>query len=136
MKKKEGEIIPKYTNFASLKAAIQQKMYTAVQEATELSFQDLQSNVNHFYDAPEGKYKRTGQLRDSPQLDEVNFEEDVAVGQISINTGTQYDPSGRDTQTIYEYAEAGGLCGNGEFWDKTKEQIEDNIKTSFGKYFK
>ncbi len=111
-------------------------MYNATQEATELSFQDLQLNVNHFYDAPEGRYKRTDQLRDSPQLDGVNFEGDSAVGQISINTGTQYDPSGRDTETIYTYAEAGDLLGNPGFWDKTEEQIENNIKTSFGKYFK
>lgn len=134
--KKEGEIIPKYTNFASLKAAIQQKMYNAVQEATELSFQDLQSNVNHFYDAPEGRYKRTGQLRDSPQLDGIDFNDDVAVGQISINTSTQYDPSSRDTETIYGYAEAGGLLGNGGFFERTEEQVEDNINKIFSKHFK
>lgn len=134
--KKEGEIIPKYTNFASLKAAIQQKMYNAVQDATEQSFQDLKSNVENFYDVPEGRYKRTDQLRDSPQLDGIDFNDDVAVGQISINTSTQYDPSSRDTETIYGYAEAGGLLGNGGFFERTKEQIEDNIKTSFGKYFK
>lgn len=111
-------------------------MYHAVQDATEQSFQDLKSNVENFYDAPEGRYKRTGQLRDSPQLDGIDFNDDVAVGQISINTSTQYDPSSRDTETIYGYAEAGGLLGNGGFFERTEENIENNIKTSFGKYFK
>ena len=80
-------------------------------------------------------YKRTGQLRDSPQLDGINYSGDSAQGQISINTGTQYSPSGRDTATIYGYAEAGGLLGNGGFWERTEEQIQDNIDESFGKRF-
>lgn len=112
-------------------------MYAATQEATEQSFQDLQSNVNHFYDAPDGRYKRTGQLRDSPRIKEINFSGDIATGEIEIDTNSpHYDPAGRSVQEIYEYAEAGGLLGNPGFWERTEEQIEDNIKTSFGKYFK
>lgn len=111
-------------------------MYNAVQDATEQSFQDLKSNVENFYDAPEGRYKRTGQLRDSPQLDGIDFNDDVAVGQISINTSTQYDPSSRDTETIYGYAEAGDLLGNGGFFERTEEQVEDNINKIFSKHFK
>lgn len=110
-------------------------MYSAVQEATEQSFQDLRQEVSHFYDSAEGVYQRTGQLRASPQLDGIDFNGDNAVSQISINTGTQYDPAGRDTATIYEYAEADGLIGNGFFWEKTQEGIEKNIKISFGKRF-
>lgn len=120
---------------SALKNAIRKEMYAATQEATEKSFQDLQENVNFFYDSPEMRYKRTGQLRDSPQLDGINFNGDSAVGQISINTGTQYDPSGRDTETIYGYAENNELCGNGFFWQKTEEDIERNIQDSFGKTF-
>ena len=41
-------------------------MYEALEETVEDSYQDLKNNVNHFYDSPEGRYKRTGQLRDSP----------------------------------------------------------------------
>lgn len=44
--------------------------------------------------------------------------------------------SGRDTQTIYGYAESGGLLGNGGFWAKTKEDVKKNIDESFGKRFK
>ena len=58
-----------------------------------------------------------------------------AVAQLSINTGTQYDPAGRDTETIYGYAEEGGLRGNGGFWKQTEIDIENNIDESFGKRF-
>lgn len=121
---------------SALKAALQKKMYAATQEATEQSFQDLQDNVRQFYSVPEGRYHRTKQLMNSPQLDGISFNGDSAVSQISINTGTQYDPAGRDTATIYGYAEDGGLLGKGGFFEKTKEEIEKNIQDTFGKHFK
>ena len=120
----------------SLKNAIRKEMYAATQEATEQSFQDLRQEVSHFYDSPEGRYHRTGQLRDSPQLDGINFNGDSAVSQFSINTGTQYAPSGRYTETIYNYAEDGGLLGNGGFWQRTEEKIKKNIEDAFSKHFK
>lgn len=119
----------------ALKAAIQKEMYAALEETTEDSFLDLKENVNRFYDSPEGKYKRTGQLRDSPQVDGINYSGDSVIGQISINTGTQYDPSGRDTATIYGYAESGGLLGNGNFWQRIQDDIEKNIDRDFEKHF-
>lgn len=120
---------------SALKAALQKEMYAALEETTNQSFQDLQTNVGLFYDTSEGVYRRTGQLRDSPQLDGISFNGDSAVSQISINTGTQYDPSSRDTATIYNYAEDGGLLGKGGFFEKTKEEIEKNIDGAFGKHF-
>lgn len=119
----------------ALKAAIREQMYEALEETTEDSYQDLKNNVNYFYNAPEGRYKRTGQLRDSPQVDGINYNGDSAVGQTSISTATQYNPSGRDTQTIFNYAEDNGLLGNGGFWQKTEDDIEKNIDRDFGKHF-
>lgn len=123
-------------SWAELEMTLQQAMYDAIDEATQNSFKDLKENVEHFYDAPEGKYHRTGQLKDSPQLDAITHAGNTAVSQISINTGTQYDPAGRDTHTIYEYAEDGGLIGNGGFWGKTEEDVKQNVANSFGKRFK
>lgn len=120
----------------ALKAALQKEMYAGIREATEMSYEDLKSNTESFYDSPEGRYQRIGQLRASPQLDGIDFNGDNAIGQISINTGTQYDPSGRDTETIYNYAESGGLRGNEGFWRRTEEKIKDNINTTFSKHFK
>ena len=112
-------------------------MYAATQEATEQSFQDLQDNVRLFYSVPEGKYHRTKQLMNSPRLKEINFDGDTATGKIEIDTNSpHYDPAGRSVQEIYGYAEADNLVGTGNFWKKTKEDIEKNIEDSFGKRFK
>lgn len=132
------------SSWAAIEAAIQKEMYAATKEAVNKSFQDLQENVDYFYDSPGNPtsvadpppgYDRTGQLMASPQLDGINFNGNSAIGQISINTGTQYDPAGRDTHTIYEYAEEGGLLGNGGFWQKTLEQIKENMNEAFSKRF-
>lgn len=58
------------------------------------------------------------------------------TGEIRLNTAIQYDPSGRDTQTIYGYAESGELLGNGGFWERTVDDIHQNIQEAFGKRFK
>lgn len=132
-----------FTNLSDLKRALQKEIGDSTREVTEKSFDDLQKNVDHFYDKPGNPkpgnpppgYDRTGQLAASPQLDGINISGDVAIGQVSINTGTQYWPAGRDTETIYGYAEDGGLLGNGKFWQKTEEDIKKNIDTVFGKRF-
>lgn len=120
----------------SLLQAIRKEMYAATQEATEKSYEDLQTNVENFYSVPEGKYHRTKQLMNSPRLKEINFNGDTATGEIEIDTNSpHYDPAGRTVQEIYEYAEADGLIGAGNFWRRTQEDIEKNIEVSFGKRF-
>lgn len=121
---------------AALKNALRKQMYSAIQEATEKSYDDLRTNLGNFYNSPQGTYQRTGQLRDSGQVDGINYNNDSAVSQLSISTSTQYDPSGRDTETIYNYAENNGLCGNGGFWQRTEDDIQKNIEKIFSKHFK
>lgn len=115
--------------------ALQAEMNDALMETVEESYVDLKDNVNYFYNSPEGRYKRTGQLKASPQLDGINYNGNSAVGQISINTSTQYDPAGRDTETIYGYAENDGLIGNGGFWRATEYDITNNMSKNFSKRF-
>lgn len=70
------------------------------------------------------------------RLKEINFDGDTATGEIEIDTNSpRYDPAGRDTETIYGYAEADGLIGNGGFWQRTEDKIDKNIADSFGKRF-
>lgn len=136
--KKGGEKIAKsFTSMASLKAALQKEMYEGVREATEMSFQDLQDNVKLFYSVPEGRYHRTKQFMNSPQLKEISFSGDTSSGTIEIDTNSpSYVPAGRTVQEIYEYAEEDGLIGMGGFWDNTEKKIEDNINSAFSKRFK
>lgn len=125
-----------FNSWSALKKALQNEMNEALKEATDNSFDDLKENVEFFYTAPEGRYIRTGQLHDSPQLDGINYNGDYAISQISINTSTQYDPAGRDTATIYGYAEDDGLIGYGGFWRETLYEAEENVKEAFNKRFK
>ena len=55
--------------------------------------------------------------------------------ELGLDTDFRYSPSGRDTATIYTFAEENGLRGKGAFWRKTKEDVKKNIKESFGKRF-
>ena len=92
--------------------------------------------MDEFYSIPEGRYHRIGMLQAAPQLDTVFETKNGAMAQISINTGTQYDPAGRDTETIYGYAESDGLIGKGGFWERSKEEIpkilEEEIEKRLG----
>lgn len=123
-----------FSSWGALKRALQREMSAAMTETVDKSFQDLHTNVDEFYNSPEGGYHRTGLLAESPECG-ISGGGDSVSGELRLDTGYQYNPSGRDTQTIYGYAEEGGLCGNGGFWQKTMDDIEKNIQESFGKRF-
>ena len=122
-----------FTSWGALKAALQQELTAAMTETIDKSFQDAQKNVNEFYASSGGRYQRTGQLGNSPEAETGG---DSVTGIVRLNTGVYYNPAGRDTQTIFGYAENGGLLGNGGFWSRTEEDIQKDIQESFGKRFK
>ena len=125
-----------YKSLDSLKSAILKEVRSAVDATAKESKNVLQKNVDEFYTIPEGRYHRIGVLQAAPQLDTVFETKNGAMAQISINTGTQYDPAGRDTETIYGYAEADGLIGKGHFWEKTTAEVpkilEEEIEKRLG----
>ena len=123
-----------FSSWGALKAALQQELTAAMTETIDKSLQDTQENVNEFYISGGGRYQRTGQLASSPEA-ETGGGGDSITGTVRLNTGFRYSPSGRDTQTIFGYAENGGLLGNGGFWEKTKEDVQVNISDIFGKHF-
>lgn len=108
-----------YKSASALKAAIQKKAASAMTEIVDRSFQTMHNNVDNFYNSPGGIYKHTGQLAKSPQIDYCNLSGNKMSAQLSLDTSYTYVPSGRDTATIYGYAENGGLLGNGMFWFNT-----------------
>lgn len=123
-----------FNSWSALKAALQQEVRSAMEEAVDNSFVDAHTNVDQFYNSTPGRYIRTGQLAESPEVS-LSGSGDNYHGEISLDTGFRYNPSGRDTMTIYDYAESGGLRGDGGFWEKTKQDVEKNIHESFGKRF-
>ena len=123
-----------FSSWSALKAALQQEVRSAMEETVDNSFVDAHTNVDQYYNSTPGRYTRTGQLAESPEAS-LSGSRDNYHGEISLDTGFRYNPSGRDTMTIYDYAESGGLRGNGGFWEKTKQDVEKNIQESFGKRF-
>lgn len=123
-----------FNSWGALKKALQNEVRDALEETVDKSYQDAKQNVDNFYNSPEGRYKRTGQLAESVQQ-EISGSGDSLCGTISLDTSYVYNPSGRDTQTIYGYAEDNGLLGNGGFWEKTKSDVEKNIQESFEERF-
>jgi len=124
-----------FSNWAILEKAMKKEMNKAFEKAVNNSYQDLKDNVEFFYSVPEptypGHYHRTGQLKDSPMLDGITHRENSSVGQISINTSTQYDPAGIDTERIYELADDDKLVGAGGFWRATEHDVERNLRSAF-----
>lgn len=126
--------MPTFKSWKELERYVNKLNGEAMQEVVDESFKDAHENVDHFYDSPEGVYKRTGQLAESIEQ-EFKSGTNSASGEISLDTSYIYNPSGRDTKTIYGYAESGGLLGNGGFWEQTKEDVSKNINKSYGKRF-
>lgn len=130
-------------SFAELEKACQAKMMKAMSDTVDKSFQDLHTNVDHFYDSPGNPtsvaspppgYDRTGQLGESPEQ-ELSGGGNTAHGKLRLDTSYRYHPSGRDTNTIYGWAENGGLLGNSGFWERTKNDVQKNIDDIFGREF-
>lgn len=126
--------MPTFKSWKELERYVNKLNREAMREVIDESFKDAHENVDHFYDSPEGVYKRTGQLAESVEQ-EFKSGTNSASGSISLDTSYRYNPSGRDTKTIYGYAESGGLLGNGGFWEQTKEDVSKNINKSYGKRF-
>lgn len=126
--------MPIFKSWKELERYVNKLNREAMREVIDESFKDAHENVDHFYDSPEGVYKRTGQLAESVEQ-EFKSGTNSASGSISLDTSYRYNPSGRDTKTIYGYAESGGLLGNGGFWEQTKEDVSKNINKSYGKRF-
>lgn len=123
-----------FTSWSALVQALQQEVADATQEVVDHSLDDLYRNVDQFYGSAAGRYKRTGTLRMSPMSSFMGGGS-VSSGEIRLDTGHTYVPAGRDTATIYNYAEEGGLLGQGGFWTRTMTEIPKHVQESFGKRF-
>lgn len=132
-----------FTSWSALEKAARNKMRESMQSVIKKSYKDAKVNVAAFYTLPGNPtsianpppgYDRTGRLGESVEM-EYSSHENSAKGEIRLDTDYTYKPSGRDTTTIYNYAEHGGLLGLGGFWEETKQDVKKNINEEFGKRF-
>lgn len=91
-----------FTSWGALEQALQKEVADATREVIDNSMEDLHRNVDRFYGAAGGRYMRTGTLRSSPECSFMGGGA-VSSGEIRLNTGYTYVPSGRDTKTIYNF---------------------------------
>ncbi len=123
-----------FTSWGALEKALQKELAEATEEAVQDIYLDLQLNVSDFYSVPEGRYKRTEKLKNSPKCS-VSSSGNTAAGEIWLDTGFRYNPSGRNTETIYGYAENGGLIGKGGFWERTERNADILVNNAFERHF-
>lgn len=123
-----------FTSWGALQSALEQKVNDATAEVIDTSLNQLFLNVDRFYSSEQGRYQRLGYLAASPR-GEFYGGGSVSSGEIRLDTGHVYTPSGRSTQQIYNYAESGGLLGNGGFWSSTVSKMPGYIQRSFGSRF-
>lgn len=127
--------MPVCKSMKQLKDAMLKKMKQATDDAIDKSIEDLQENIEQFYTIPQGRYQRTGQLKDSAKVDYVRQAGNHVTGQFGLDTEKRYNPSGISTEEIYQLAESGELLGAGGFWKRTMVKVTENIRESFGKQF-
>lgn len=123
-------------SMVQLKQMLMKQIQAAAKEALDKSYHIMQKNVDQFYLSPSGEYyKRSFQMKESPHIDYLVRNGDKVAGQVSMDTSKRYNPSGRDTETIYTFAENGRLEGKGGFWQRTVDEIDKIVKDVFrGKF--
>ena len=127
--------MPVCKSMKQLKDAMLKKMKQATDDAIDKSLEDLQENIEQFYTVPQGRYQRTGQLKDSAKVDYVRQAGNHVTRQFGLNTEKRYNPGGISTEEIYQLAESGELLGIGGFWKRTMVKVQENIREAFGKRF-
>ena len=128
-----------FTSMSSLKEAIKKEMKNAMDECTKKSFADAQINTTGFYKGGEPKvYKRTGQFGRSPRVQYPYEYGDNIHSSVYLDDDYEYKTGTYSTHKVFEEAEKGtsGIVGIPGTWERTLEDIEENIKQSFGKRFK
>lgn len=123
-----------FNSFEALKSELQKQLRDATEEGINDSFKMAHENIDMFYNSPQGIYQRTGQLAESPEMS-LSGGGDNYHGEIKLDTGFRYNPSGISTLAIYNLAESGGLLGNGGFWAKTEQDTQRCMNEAFAKRF-
>lgn len=137
----------KFSDWNSLKNALQDEMRKAMEEAEAKSYLDALHNASEFY--TEGtpiSYVRTFQFGNSPRTTDVQGDGNKLSYKIYLDQNYEYETfeeSKRDwsTPTIFAAIEEGfggkyAPLGKHWRWKQTEEDIENNVNNSFQKHFK
>lgn len=126
-----------YSNWASLERAMQKAMKAAMRETRDMTEIDADVNVAGYYTGSPKIYERTETLLSAAKTSSISGNgnmlefETKMDDSISYNTGT-FDGFGVLVATEYGVA---GVVGTPGYWAKTEADIQENIRTAFGKQF-
>lgn len=119
-----------YKSMSALKSAIRQKAQQAAREIQSQSLIAANTNLQWYYAGgwPE-YYQRTGAMGNSARSEMSGGGNSFQL-ELYLDTDYSYPTGTWSTEKIFSVAEAGGLIGNGGFWQNTVDQMEDIIDTA------
>lgn len=124
--------------WGALEAEIRAKMMDAMEETKSKSYFDGQKHLDEFYGQGNPvMYERTGTLDGSIRSEGVNASGNSVSADIYLDEGISYSTGTYDGATVISEANYGGsgILGKSGFWDRTEDDIRENLDEAFGKRF-
>ena len=128
-----------FNNTASLMAAIQREMRTAMTEIHDRGLSAAQLNANRFYNQGDPEYyKRTGKYGDAPTSDGVQGfgnRQDVSI--YMEEAGHGYTTGTFSAREVWQAAEdhTAGVLGMPGRWAQTEQDVENIIEQVCSAHF-
>lgn len=137
-------------NMNQVNQLLMKKIQQAMKEVQQNALSDMQKETARFYEGTQPtSYHRTGALGQTPRVSDLTSSKSSTGGKVSFNAyldDTHQYTTGRQPtmRTILTMANQGGsmknppmaaLDGNPGFWDRSKEEIERELKQTMTRYF-
>lgn len=117
---------------------IKKKLNTCINETANETDNILHEELDDFY---LGKipdyYNRTGTLGTSPEVTDIYCDGLSAGLTAKLNNGISYKTGSFSGGQVIDAAEhhTYGIVGNGGFWERSKDRIQDAVDKTIGKNF-
>ena len=115
------------------------RLETAMEEVADKSLDEMQKTTNAFYSGDPKKYERTGALRDTPRVSDVQRGGDSVSVEARLDTSGSYSTGSNPSMgTVLNWAltKDAGLVGGPLEWDNAKQNMEQVLESTVRKHFK
>lgn len=136
------------TDMQKLEAMLKKEMKSAMKKVSRSALRHMQDEVNQFYNSPDPvMYHRTGALWETPTVSEISETADAVSFDAYLDTRHQYttgkQPNMLDVLRLANngitQSSVGTLrptVGQGGFWERAEEKIEQSFLDEMKKRFK
>lgn len=131
--------MPTASNLAALKKMLMDRLETAMEEVADKSLDEMQKTTDAFYSGDPKKYERTGALRDTPRVSDVQRGGDSVSVEARLDTSGSYSTGSNPSMgTVLNWAltKDAGLVGGPLEWDNAKQNMEQILESTVRKHFK